>query len=180
VPGLRHGEVALGESQAIIAYLDTIWVDTPMGPSGSAAEAAEIAQWIAIVATAVDQTLIRRYVVPYAFPKAPTVRQTVRRDAVLPNLRDIFTVLNARLNGRDYLAANHFTFADALLLATLNPALRWPEAAEILAAAMARGTRLGTPTTPRAENFGTGTHGFAASEDASVAVCVLPFGLPAQ
>jgi glutathione S-transferase len=132
VPGLRHGEVVLGESQAIIAYLDTIWADTPMGPSGSAAEAAEIAQWIAIVATAVDQTLIRRYVAPYAFPKgADGSPDRAAIEAVLPNLRGIFTVLNARLNGRDYLAANHFTFADALLLATLNPALRWPEAAEI-------------------------------------------------
>ena len=134
VPGLRHGEVLLGESQAIIAYLDGLWADTPMGPSGPVAEASEIIQWICIVATAVDQTLIRRYVVPYAFPKGPDGSpDRAAIEAVLPDLRNIFTMLDARLNGRDYLAANRFTFADALLLATLNPTLRRPEAAQTVA-----------------------------------------------
>jgi glutathione S-transferase len=97
-----------------------------------AADAAEKTQRISIVATAVDQTLIRRYVVPYAFPKgADGSSDRAAIEAVRPDLRGIFTVLNARLDGRDYLEANHFTFADALLLATLNPALRKPEAAEI-------------------------------------------------
>jgi glutathione S-transferase len=134
VPGLRHGEVVLGESQAIIVYLDGLYGDTPIGASGPVAEAAEITQWISIVSTAVDQTLIRRYVVPYAFPKgADGSPDRAAIEAVLPDLRDVFTMLEARLNDRDYLAANRFTFADALLLATLNPALRRPEAAEISA-----------------------------------------------
>jgi glutathione S-transferase len=138
VPGLKHGEVVLGESQAIIAYLDGLWPESPMGPSGPIAEAAEISQWISIVATAVDQILIRRYVVPYAFPKgANGSPDRAAIEAVLPDLRDVFRVLDARLNGRDYLAAIRFTFADALLLATLNPALRRPEAAEIAADAPA-------------------------------------------
>jgi glutathione S-transferase len=138
VPGLKHGEVVLGESQAIIAYLDGLWPQSPMGPSGSIAEAAEITQWISIVASAIDQTLIRRYVVPYAFPKgADGSPDRTAIEAALPALRNIFIVLDARLSGRDYLAANRFTFADALLLATLNPALRRPEAAEISADAPA-------------------------------------------
>jgi glutathione S-transferase len=138
VPGLRHGEVVLGESQAVIAYLDSLWPDTPMGPSGPPAEAAEIAQWISIVTTAVDQTLIRRYVVPYAFPTgADGSPDRAAIDAVLPELRNVFMMLEARLSGRDYLAANRFTLADALLTATLNPALRRPEATEIAAEAPA-------------------------------------------
>jgi glutathione S-transferase len=138
VPGLRHGEVVLGESSAIIGYLDALWTDTPMGPSGPPAEAAEIAQWISIVATTVDQTLIRRYVVPYAFPKGPDGQpDRAAIEAVLPDLRNVFAVLERRLNTRDHLAADRFTFADALLLATLIPALRRPEAAEISAGAPA-------------------------------------------
>jgi len=134
VPGLRHGEVAIGESQAVIGYLDALWPDTPMGPSGAPAEAAEITQWISIVATAVDRIVVRHYVVPYTFPKGPDgTPDRAAIDAVLPDLRTIFTMLDARLDDRHYLAANRFTFADALLLATLNPALRQPEAAEIAA-----------------------------------------------
>jgi len=132
VPALRHGEIVVGESQAVIAYLDGLSAAKPMGPSGPAAEAAEITQWISIVATAVDRILVRRYVVPYAFPKgAAGAPDRAAIDAVLPDLRVIFAMLEAHLEGRDYLAANRFTFADALLLATLNAALRWPEAAEI-------------------------------------------------
>jgi glutathione S-transferase len=138
VPGLRHGEVVLGESQAIITYLDGLWAERPMGPSGPIAEAAEITQWISIAATAVDRTLIRRYVVPYAFPKgADGSPDRAAIEAVLPDLRNVFTVLQARLAGRDYVAANRFTFADALLLATLNPALRRPEATDLSADAPA-------------------------------------------
>ena len=112
VPGLKNGEVVLGESQAIVAYLDGLWPQSPMGPSGSIAEAAEIAQWISIVARAVDQTLIRRYVVSYAFPKgAGGLPDRAAIDAALPDLRNIFRMLNARLSGRDYLAAKRFTFA---------------------------------------------------------------------
>ena len=134
VPGLKHGDVVLGESQAIIAYLDGLWPRSPMGPSGSIAEAAEITEWISIVATAVDQTLIRRYVVSYAFPKGVDGSpDRAAIEAVLPDLRNVFAVLETRLSGRDYLAAHRFTFADALLLTTLNPTLRRPEAAKISA-----------------------------------------------
>jgi glutathione S-transferase len=138
VPGLRHGEVVLGESQAIIAYLDSLWTERPMGPSGPAAEAADVIQWISIVATTVDQTLIRRYVVPYVFPKgADGAPDRAAIDAVLPRLSEVFAALETRLTGRDYLAANRFTFADALLLTTLNPTFRYPEAAEIASGAPA-------------------------------------------
>jgi glutathione S-transferase len=134
VPALRHGDVVLGESQAIVAYLDGLSPASPMGPSGPIAEAAEIAQWISIMATTLDQTLIRRYVVPYAFPKgADGSPDRAAIEAVLPDLRNVFAVLETRLSGRDYLAAHRFTFADALLLTTLNPTLRRPEAAKIAA-----------------------------------------------
>jgi glutathione S-transferase len=138
VPGLRHGDLVLGESSAIVGYLDGLSAEAPMGPSGPIAQAAEIAQWISIVATTVDQTLIRRYVVPYAFPKgADGSPDRAAIEAVLPALRDVFTVLETRLSGSDYLAANRFTFADALLVTILNPALRFPEAVEIAADASA-------------------------------------------
>jgi glutathione S-transferase len=125
VPGLRHGDIRLGESQAIVAYLDRLKTDPPMGPAGSPAEAAEIAQWISIVATSVDRIIIRRYVAPY--PDRAAI------EAVLPELRDVLSMLDARLKGRDFLASNCFTFADTLLLATLSPARRYAEAAALIA-----------------------------------------------
>jgi glutathione S-transferase len=134
VPGLRHGEIRLGESQAIVAYLDRLKTDPPMGPAGSPAEAAEIAQWMSIVATSVDRIIIRNYVVPYVFPKtADGSPDRAAIEAVLPELRDVLSMLNARLKGRDFLASNRFTFADALLLAILSPARRFAEVAALIA-----------------------------------------------
>jgi glutathione S-transferase len=54
-------------------------------------------------------------------------------EAVLPELRDVLAMLDSRLKGRDFLASNRFTFADALLLATLTPARRFTEAATLIA-----------------------------------------------
>jgi glutathione S-transferase len=138
VPGLRHGEIHVGESQAIVTYLDRLKPDPPMGPAGPPADAAEIAQWISIVATAVDRVVIRRYVVDHVFPKtADGAPDRAAIEAVLPELRDILAMLEARLKGRDFLAANRFTFADALLLATLTPARRFAEAATLVAGSAA-------------------------------------------
>jgi len=128
VPGFRHGEIRLGESQAIVAYLDRLRTDPPMGPAGSPVEAAEIAQWTSIVATSVDRIIIRHYVVPYVFPKtADGSPDRAAIEAVLPELRHVLSVLNARLKCRDFLASDRFTFADALLLATVSPARRFTE-----------------------------------------------------
>jgi glutathione S-transferase len=97
-------------------------ISTAFGMSGRwgrppIAEAAEITQWISIVATAVDRTLIRRYVVAHVFPKtADGLPDRAAIEAVLPELRDVFTLLEARLSGGEYLAPNRFTFADALML----------------------------------------------------------------
>lgn len=136
VPGLRHGEIRLGESQAIVAYLDRLKSDPPMGPAGSPAEAAEIAQWISIVATSVDRIVVRRYVVPYVLPEtADGLPDRAAIEAVLPELRYVLSVLNARLKCRDFLASNRFTFADVLLLTTLSPARRFTEFAALIAEA---------------------------------------------
>jgi glutathione S-transferase len=51
---------------------------------------------------------------------------------VLPELRYVLSVLNARLKSRDFLASNRFTFADALLLTTLSPARRFTEFAALI------------------------------------------------
>lgn len=136
VPGFRHGDVRLGESTAILTYLDRLYA-TPMGPAGSPYQAAETAQWISIVATTVDRVFIRRYAFAYIFPKtldgAPD-RAAIQ--AVLPELKATFAMLEDRVSDRSFLAAERFTFADALLLATLDPTLLFPEAMAIEAPAL--------------------------------------------
>jgi glutathione S-transferase len=88
---------------------------------------------MSIVATSVDRIIIRDYVVPYVFPKtADGSPDRAAIEAVLPELRDVLSMLNARLKGRDFLASKRFTFADALLLAILSPARRFTEVAALI------------------------------------------------
>jgi glutathione S-transferase len=136
VPGLRHGEVRLGESRAIVAYLDRLYPETPMMPASPGAPAAEAEQWLSIVMTAMDPVLIRQYVFANLFPQ--TSDGTVDRaivGAALPTLKKQIELLDRALAGKDFLAAARFTFADALLLSTLAAVRLFPEGAHAIDAA---------------------------------------------
>jgi glutathione S-transferase len=128
IPCLRHGQVSLGESRAIVAYLDRLYPETPMVPASPQALAGEIEQWASIVATAVDPVLIRRYVFAYIFPATSdgAVDQAAV-DAALPKLASIIGMLDSALADADFLAAGRFTFADALLLPILAAVRLFPE-----------------------------------------------------
>ena len=64
IPAMRHGDFELFEAIAIIRYIDAAFDGPALFPSDAQA-AAKVDQLI--VATSVDQLLLRNYVVPYAF-----------------------------------------------------------------------------------------------------------------
>ena len=68
VPGLRHGDLQLSESQPIARYIDNHF-DGPKLVPEDRREAGKVEQWISIAATDIDQLLIRNYVVEYIFHK---------------------------------------------------------------------------------------------------------------
>src|SRR5664279_933572 len=60
MPVLRHGDVALFESRAIASYLDRSFPGPQLFPSDPHL-AAFTEQWVSLVNTAIDRTLIRTY-----------------------------------------------------------------------------------------------------------------------
>jgi glutathione S-transferase len=136
IPVLRHGELMLAESWPIASYLDRLFPQTPMILVGEAARTAEIEQWVSIVAMSVDPLLVREYAFAYLFPATPdgsVDRATV--EEVLPRLKGLMAILDARVADTEFLAAGRFTFADALLLSTLAAVRQFPEGASAIAAA---------------------------------------------
>lgn len=128
IPGLRHGGVSLGESGAIVAYLDGLYPEKPMAKASSDAQAGLVEQWTSIVMTAVDPIFIRQYVFAYMFPATPdgaVDRDTIK--AALPKLKALIEMLDDALAGTNFLAAGCFSFADALLLSTLAAVRLFPE-----------------------------------------------------
>ncbi|HEY0523091.1 MAG TPA: glutathione S-transferase family protein [Stellaceae bacterium] len=136
IPALRHGELTLAESWPIVSYLDKLFPEAPMIRTGTTALTAEVEQWVSIVGTSVDPVLVRKYVFAYLFPDTPdglVDRATV--EAALPKMEALITMLDARVAGTGFLAAGHFTFADALLLSTLAAVRLYPEGAGAIEAA---------------------------------------------
>lgn len=131
IPGLRHGTLSLGESRAIVAYLDQLYPEIPMVPADP-----EVEQWVSIITTAIDPVLVRQYVFANIFPDTPD--GTVDRaavDAMLPRVEALTGFLDGALGNKSFLAAGRFTFADALLLSILAAVRLFPEGARAMDAA---------------------------------------------
>jgi glutathione S-transferase len=135
MPVLRHGDFELCESKAIATYLDRLFPGPQLIPSEPRA-AALTEQWVSLVNTVVDRTLIRTYVFAYIAPKAADgapARAAI--DAVMPAVREQLAVLDGAVGRTGYLVGDQFTFADINLMPILHRVGQFPEGAEALAAA---------------------------------------------
>ena len=129
---MRHGDVELFESKAIATYFDRSFPGPSLFPS-EPVPAALVEQWVSLVNTLVDRTLIRTYLLAYAAPKTADGkpdRQAI--EAVTPALREQIEVLDKAVARTGYLAGDQFTFADINLMPILYYMRLVPEGAEAL------------------------------------------------
>jgi glutathione S-transferase len=135
MPVLRHGDVALCESKAIATYLDRSFPGPDLFPSDPRL-ASLTEQWVSLVNTVMDRTLIRTYLFAYIAPKTADGepdREAI--EAVMPALRQQIGVLDQAVAATGYLVGDRFTFADINLLPILHRLGQFPEGAKALAAA---------------------------------------------
>jgi glutathione S-transferase len=132
MPVMRHGDLELFESKAIATYLDRRFPGPTVFPSdpllGALTE-----QWVSLVNTVIDRTVIRTYLLAYAAPKTADGkpdRQAI--DAVTPALREQIGVLDKAVARTGYLVDDQFTFADINLMPILYYMRLVPEGAEAL------------------------------------------------
>ena len=135
IPVMRHGDFELCESKAIATYLDLTFPGPKLIPTDPR-HAALTEQWVSLVNTRMDGTMVRTYLFAYIFPKtedgAPD-RKTI--DAVLPALKDEIGLLDRAVAKGGYLAGDSFTFADINVMPILFYLQKFPEAAAAIAAA---------------------------------------------
>jgi glutathione S-transferase len=135
IPVMRHGDFELCESKAIATYLDLTFPGPKLIPTDPR-HAALTEQWVSLVNTRMDATMIRTYLFAYIFPKtddgAPD-RKAI--DGVLPALKDEIGFLDRAIAKGGYLAGNSFTFADINVMPILFYLQKFPEAAAAIAAA---------------------------------------------
>src|SRR5690349_16115020 len=144
IPGMRHGDVALCESKAIVTYIDRTFPGPKLIPE-DARGAAEVEQWVSLVNTSVDPCLVRTYLVAYFFPKTADGKpDRAAIDGVLPAMQKQIRLLDQAVAKTGYLAPDGFTLADITLLPLLYCGQRMPGgsvmrgAAESLADSSAR------------------------------------------
>jgi glutathione S-transferase len=134
MPVLRHGDVELFESKAIATYLDRSFPAPHVFPSDPYL-AALTEQWVSLVNTVMDRTMIRTYLLAYIAPKsaggAPD-REAI--EAVMPALREQIGILDKAVAGTGYLAGDRFTFADINLLPILYRMQQFAESEQIISA----------------------------------------------
>ncbi len=134
MPVLRHGDFELCESKAIATYLDRSFPGPHVFPT-DARLAALTEQWVSLVNTVMDRTLIRTYLYAYIAPKTAGAPDREAIEAVMPAVRAQLGILNKAVAGTGYLVGDQFTFADINLLPILDRVRLAPEGAEALAAA---------------------------------------------
>jgi glutathione S-transferase len=129
IPVMRHDGLELVESHAIAQYIDSAFEGPALVPTDPR-EAAPINRWISTVNTSVDQLLMRRYVVEYAFHKdadGNVVRDVI--DKSVKRLPKMFALLEAGV-AKGYLGSDHFTMADCFLMPILAAVQNFPEGKE--------------------------------------------------
>jgi glutathione S-transferase len=135
MPVLRHDEVELFESKAIATYLDRSFPAPFVFPSDPRL-AALAEQWVSLVNTVMDRTLIRTYLFAYIAPKTADGgpdREAI--EAIMPAVHEQIAVLDKAVAKTGYLVGEVFTFADINLLPILYRVQQFPEGAQALAAA---------------------------------------------
>jgi glutathione S-transferase len=135
VPVMRHGDFELCESKAIATYLDLAFPGPKLIPTDPR-HAALTEQWVSLVNTKMDGTLVRTYLLNYIFPK--TGDGTVDRkviDAVVPAVKREIDLLDRAVSKSGFLAGDSFTFADINVLPILAYLKNFPEAGAAIASA---------------------------------------------
>jgi glutathione S-transferase len=134
MPVLRHGDVELFESKAIATWLDRSFPGPLIFPTDPHL-AALTEQWVSLVNTVMDRTLIRTYVFAYIVPMisgGKPDREAI--EAVMPAVREQLGILDRAVANTGYLVGDQFTFADINLMPILHRVGQFPEGAEALAA----------------------------------------------
>jgi glutathione S-transferase len=135
MPVLRHGEVALFESKAIACYLDRVF-PAPFVVPKEPRLAALTEQWVSLVNTQIDRTIIRTYLYAYIAPGTPDgTPNRAAIEAVMPALRQQVDVLDRAVAETGHLVGDRFTLADINLMPILHRLKIPPEGAAALAAA---------------------------------------------
>ncbi len=133
MPALRHGEFRLGESIAIMRYLDEAFDGPPLQPA-DVQERARMMQWISAfsdyVVAIIGRRVLGEYYAPLVFNR-PANQATI--DAALPEARQQLSILDGFLAKHPFIAGDTLSLADLMYVPHVFYLTETPETADLLA-----------------------------------------------
>ena len=135
VPVMRHGDFELCESKAIATYLDLSFPGPKLIPTDPR-HAALTEQWVSLVNTKMDGTLVRTYLLNYIFPKGSDGKPDRNViDAVVPAVKKEIDLLDRTVAKSRFLAGDGFTVADINVMPIRAYLRNFPESGAAITAA---------------------------------------------
>ncbi|HEY4211252.1 MAG TPA: glutathione S-transferase family protein [Steroidobacteraceae bacterium] len=127
IPAMRHGDLRLFESLAILGYVDRAFPGPKLFPQ-DAVECGRVLQWVSGVSSNL-QPRMSGYLQGYYFSAAPDGSpDRAQIDAALPGMTAGLTMLDAVLSTSAHLATESFSLADMCLIPNLYWLIQCPEA----------------------------------------------------
>lgn len=133
IPVMRHGDVTLCESRAIISYIDRSFEGPSLMPRDPLA-AVQVEQWVSIVCTTIDPLWLRQYYAAYVL--AVRGNRAIDRsmiDAAIPRMEPQFATIDRAVAKTGHLVGESFTLADAYLTPIVFYMNAVPESAALMA-----------------------------------------------
>jgi len=134
IPVMRHGDLELCESKAIVSYIDRVF-DGPKLIPDDVKLGAKTEQWISMGNVEFDKVMIRQYVVGYVFPKEAGKPDMAAIGAAAQTMKKQIDVLDGAVSKTGHLVGDQFTYADINILPMLFYVNRFEEGKALLAAA---------------------------------------------
>jgi len=133
IPVMRHGDVTLCESRAIISYIDRVFDGPSLLPRDPIA-AAQVEQWASIICTTIDPLWLRQYYAAYVLAaRGNGVIDRARIEAAIPKMEPQFAVMDRAVAKTGHLVGDSFTLADAYFTPLVFYMNAVPESAALLA-----------------------------------------------
>lgn len=133
IPALLDGTRAIWETSAIVRFADECFGDGPLLTPGSIAGRVACEQWISAVNGYLYDTMIRRYVLQYLFPRGEggePERGTI--DRAVTEMEPQLSALEKAYARSDYLAGPTLSAADLFLAPILFYLEQMPEGRQLL------------------------------------------------
>jgi glutathione S-transferase len=121
VPVLVDGDVTLFESLAIALYLADSVPSKNLAPAVGAPERGRYLQWLVFAETRLEVAVLQFFqYAQLSEAQKPTAEQHEQFAQHRAQLQAVLHVVDAELNGREFLAAGHFTAADLVMASILH------------------------------------------------------------